>query len=101
MMKKYPEVIRRGCEIDMSDVLADPVVVFDDKYFAILRLLFCVVLPILVPVYGWNETWSKSIQSQLFGRYVIALNCTWSVNSVAHIWGSKPYNAEDRSTHSF
>ncbi|XP_032670985.1 acyl-CoA Delta(11) desaturase-like [Odontomachus brunneus] len=33
MMKKHLEVIRRGREIDMSDVLTDPVVVFDDKCY--------------------------------------------------------------------
>ena len=31
MMKKHPEVIRKGREIDMSDVLADPVVIFAEK----------------------------------------------------------------------
>ncbi|XP_032666231.1 acyl-CoA Delta(11) desaturase-like isoform X2 [Odontomachus brunneus] len=93
MMKKHSEVIRRGREIDMSDVLTDPVVVFDDKYSVILRFIFCFGLPVVIPVYGWDETWIRSVQMQWFFRYVIGLNCTWSVNSLAHIWGSKPYDA--------
>lgn len=32
MLKKKPEVVQRGKGIDMTDVLADPVVVFFDKY---------------------------------------------------------------------
>lgn len=32
MMKKGPEVLKRGKEIDMSDILADPVVQFHQKY---------------------------------------------------------------------
>jgi len=31
MLKKHPEVLRRGKKVDMSDVLADPVVQFQEK----------------------------------------------------------------------
>jgi stearoyl-CoA desaturase (delta-9 desaturase) len=31
MLKKHPEVRRRGREIDMSDILDDPVVKFQQK----------------------------------------------------------------------
>jgi len=47
----------------------------------------------MLPVYGWNETWSRAFVSQIILRYTFILNITWSVNSVAHIWGSKPYDA--------
>ncbi|KAL6426391.1 hypothetical protein ACFW04_009109 [Cataglyphis niger] len=91
MMKKHPDVIRKGRQINMSDILTDPVAAFGCKYFSILKPIFAFVLPIMVPVYGWNETWSRAFISQII-RYTVGLNCTWSVNSVAHIWGSKPYN---------
>ncbi|CAL1689304.1 unnamed protein product [Lasius platythorax] len=93
MMKKHPDVIRKGRQIDMSDILADPVAAFGCKYFSILKFVFAFLLPVMVPVYGWNETWSRALISQILIRYVFGLNCTWSVNSVAHIWGSKPYDA--------
>jgi len=32
LMKKHPEVIRRGRQVDMSDVLADPIATFGVKY---------------------------------------------------------------------
>jgi len=35
LMKKHPEVIRRGRRIDMSDVLADPIVTFGIKYVGV------------------------------------------------------------------
>jgi len=54
-------------------------------------LTLCFILPTVVPVYAWNETWFISIFSVLV-RYVYILNGTFSVNSVAHIWGSRPYN---------
>jgi stearoyl-CoA desaturase (delta-9 desaturase) len=31
MLKKHPEVLRRGKQVDMSDVMADPVVQFQEK----------------------------------------------------------------------
>lgn len=31
MLKKHPEVIKKGNQIDMSDVLSDPVVQFHQK----------------------------------------------------------------------
>jgi stearoyl-CoA desaturase (delta-9 desaturase) len=31
MVEKHPEVKRRGKQVDMSDVLADPVVQFEEK----------------------------------------------------------------------
>ncbi|EGI66131.1 PREDICTED: stearoyl-CoA desaturase 5-like [Acromyrmex echinatior] len=100
MMKKHPDVIRCGREIDMSDILADPIAVFAIKYFSILKLLFAFLLPMMIPVYAWNETWSRAFVSQIFIRYVFVLNITWSVNSVAHIWGPKPYDAELKATQS-
>ncbi|KAF5281203.1 hypothetical protein FQA39_LY17843 [Lamprigera yunnana] len=92
MMKKHPEVFKRGKDIDMSDVLADPVVQFNQKYFGILKLLFGFVLPSMVPPFLWDEDWFWSIMLISTYRYVLSLNFTWSVNSAAHIWGTKPYN---------
>ncbi|KAF5308631.1 hypothetical protein FQR65_LT06092 [Abscondita terminalis] len=91
-MKKHPEVIRRGKEVDMSDLLEDPVVRFHQKYFLILTILFCFVLPSIGPPLLWGEDWFWSIVSACFGRYVLTLNITWLVNSAAHMWGSKPFD---------
>jgi len=32
MIKKHPEVIQKGRQVDMSDVLADPIFVFSTRY---------------------------------------------------------------------
>ncbi|KAJ8675192.1 hypothetical protein QAD02_010978 [Eretmocerus hayati] len=92
MMRKHPEVIRKGKEIDMSDVLSDPVVAFAQKHFTVLRILLGVVVPTLIPRYLMNESWYYSIVTMCFIRYILLLNFTWSVNSAAHIWGNKPYD---------
>ncbi|XP_050437283.1 acyl-CoA Delta(11) desaturase-like [Adelges cooleyi] len=92
MQRKHPEVYRRGKTVDMSDITNDPLVQFHTKYFLPLKLLLCFVLPVIVPVLAWNENWMESIASIGVVRYVLNLNFTWSVNSVAHIWGNKPYD---------
>lgn len=54
-------------------------------------LMICFVLPTLIP----NWLWGESLKTALFIsilRYTLVLNATWAVNSVAHIWGNKPYD---------
>ncbi|XP_049868577.1 acyl-CoA Delta-9 desaturase isoform X2 [Pectinophora gossypiella] len=92
MMKKHPHVLREGAKIDMSDIVNDPLVRFHTKYFNWFKLVVCFILPTLVPVYAWGETWSFALLSQPFLRYMFSLNFTWSVNSFAHIFGHKPYD---------
>ncbi|XP_071646592.1 acyl-CoA Delta-9 desaturase-like [Temnothorax longispinosus] len=98
MIKKHPEVIQRGLEMDMNDILADPIAAFGYKYHSILKFIFAFLLPAMVPVYGWNETWYRAFVSQIILRYIFFLNCAWTVNSAAHIWGSKPYDAHMNPT---
>ncbi|KAH8409748.1 hypothetical protein KR222_003683 [Zaprionus bogoriensis] len=92
MMLKHPDVLRRGRQIDMSDILADPVVRFHQKHFILLKMLFCFLLPTVIPVYFWGESWYHAFAHQCIFRYVFSLNFTWSVNSAAHLWGSRPYD---------
>ncbi|XP_017142525.1 acyl-CoA Delta(11) desaturase isoform X1 [Drosophila miranda] len=92
MMLKHPDVLRRGRQIDMSDVLADPVVRFHQKYFIPLKIFLCFILPSAVPVCCWGESWHLALIQQCLFRYVSSLNFTWSVNSAAHLWGSRPYD---------
>lgn len=107
MLKKHPEVIKKGKQIDMSDMLEDPVVRFQTKYvlnsklrnnysiisryFVLMMLLIPFIIPIAIPCYFWNETIYCSIMANL-ARYCIVLNFTWSVNSAAHLFGTRPYN---------
>jgi stearoyl-CoA desaturase (delta-9 desaturase) len=92
MLLKHPQVLKKGRAIDMSDVLADPVIQFHQKYFIPLKIFFCFILPTLVPVYMWNESWYVAFMSQAVLRYLFGLNFTWLVNSAAHMWGYRPYD---------
>ncbi|KAI8521645.1 stearoyl-CoA desaturase 5-like [Branchiostoma floridae x Branchiostoma belcheri] len=90
LVRKHPDVIAKGKQIDLSDVLNDPVVKVQRKLYAPTALLMCFVVPTLVP-----RLWGESLVSAFFSavlRYVLALNATWFVNSAAHMWGNKPYD---------
>ena len=77
--------------IQMDDLKKDTVVMFQHKYYFLLSHFFCFILPTLYGKYMWN---SYSIGYVYFGvlRWVLLLHATWCVNSVAHMWGSTPYN---------
>ncbi|XP_029171349.1 acyl-CoA Delta(11) desaturase-like [Nylanderia fulva] len=97
MVHKHSDVIIKGATIDMSDIEQDPLVVFQRKWYSYLVVLCCFIIPILVPWLAWNESfwyaWHMSVC-----RYGLNLNFTWAVNSVAHLWGEKPYNKSISST---
>lgn len=92
MMLKHPDVISKGNQVDMSDIVNDPLIKFHTKYFALFKIFFCFFLPTVIPVMCWGERWSASLWINVIIRYVIGLNSTWLVNSAAHIWGNHPYD---------
>ena len=54
-----------------------------------------------VPWYFWNENFFNAyILCYAFG-YVITLNANWTINSLAHLWGYKPYDKTINPTKNF
>ncbi|XP_054265594.1 acyl-CoA Delta-9 desaturase-like [Macrosteles quadrilineatus] len=92
MLRKHPDVIEKGKTIDMSDLLQDPVLVFQRKYYKYLMPLLCFGFPTVVPVLLWSETWNNAFHVSAMLRYVYLLNCVWLVNSAAHFYGARPYD---------
>jgi stearoyl-CoA desaturase (delta-9 desaturase) len=90
LIKKPKEVIEAGKNIDISDILNNPVLKFQNKLHPYWNLIWCFIIPSL---YG-RYLLSNYIDSFLiFGivRWVFLLHSTWCINSVAHIFGYKPY----------
>ena len=62
-----------------------------DRYYAVLMPLLTFVFPAWSQVYFFGtDPWTAWYIS-LF-RWVLIVNGTWCVNSVAHSWGNKPYD---------
>ncbi|XP_073993106.1 acyl-CoA Delta-9 desaturase-like isoform X2 [Rhodnius prolixus] len=94
MMKKHPDVKIKGKTIDMSDLDADPFVMFQKKYYNYLYFVFAFFIPIAVPVFFWGDSWRNGLFLAYFVRYAITLHGTWTVNSIAHLYGTRPYTKD-------
>ena len=92
MMKKHPEVLRKGRNVDVSDLLNDPVVMFQHNHYYILGLIISVIIPTVFPWYFWNENPLYSFLLCGMFRYICTLHATWFVNSFAHLYGDRPYD---------
>lgn len=92
LCRKHPEIKEKGKGIDMSDLWNNPILAFQKRYYLLLMPLFCFILPTVIPVVCWNETWTNAYFVPTILRYVFTLNMTWCVNSVAHLIGSRPYD---------
>ncbi|XP_076368487.1 acyl-CoA Delta-9 desaturase-like isoform X3 [Tachypleus tridentatus] len=92
LVRKHPDVIEKGKTVDCTDILADPIVRYQRKYYTPLIGLCCFVMPTVVPVWFWNETYWNAFYVAVILRYCWTLNVTWLVNSAAHIWGNRPYD---------
>ncbi|KAI5631258.1 fatty acid desaturase domain-containing protein [Phthorimaea operculella] len=92
MTKKHPYVIELGRRIDMSDLQADWMVMFQKKYYYYLYFILAILIPTWVPVHFFGESWLNSFLVCYAFRYVTQLNGTWLVNSAAHLYGTRPYD---------
>ncbi|XP_076284690.1 acyl-CoA Delta-9 desaturase-like [Lasioglossum baleicum] len=91
LVRKHPEVLKKGATIDMSDLKNDPIVVWQKRLYVILMPLFAFIIPMWVPCYFFDErplySWYASV-----ARYTLSLHQVGLVNSVAHMWGMRPYD---------
>ncbi|XP_076672879.1 acyl-CoA Delta-9 desaturase-like isoform X2 [Andrena cerasifolii] len=92
LCRKHPDIKEKGKGIDISDLEKNPILAFQKRYYNVLMPLLCFVMPTVVPVLCWNETWSNAYFVPGILRYVLTLNVTWLVNSAAHLYGNKPYD---------
>lgn len=91
MLKKRPEVIEYGGKVDSSDLHQDALLMFQHRFYIPLVVVWAFLVPVAIPVYAWNER--VEVASALcVVRIVVVLHHMFLVNSVAHIWGYRPYN---------
>ena len=84
------------------DLCKDKVVMFFHRTY-----MFWILLSLAIPTFiGYliEPTWLGATYGFLFGagaRLFWTHHITWSINSVCHVFGSRPYNAKDKSTNNF
>lgn len=92
MCKKHPDVKNIGSKVDVSDIISDPVVYFQHKFYIPNVLLFAIFLPTIIPWLAWRESLWTAYWVCVPLRYLLGLHATWFVNSAAHMWGYRPYD---------
>ncbi|KAI9579170.1 acyl-CoA Delta(11) desaturase-like [Glossina fuscipes] len=92
LCKKHPDVVAKGKSLDLSDLYADPIIMFQRKHYYVLMPLACFILPTVIPMYMWNESFINSWLVPTLFRWCFLLNATWCVNSAAHKFGGRPYD---------
>lgn len=88
----HPAVVRRRKQVDMSDLEADSIVMWQKKYYIPLFAIFTVALPAVIPILVWGEDPWLSLWVHFNVRFCTTLNIAFCVNSVAHMWGNRPYD---------
>ncbi|XP_068160798.1 acyl-CoA desaturase [Antennarius striatus] len=92
LVRKHPDVIEKGRKLELKDLLADGVVMFQKRHYKLSVVLMCFLVPMLVPFYLWGESLWVGYFIPALLRYTLVLNATWLVNSAAHMWGNRPYD---------
>lgn len=83
----------------VRDLKNNKLLVFQDRYYGLLMTVTNIMAVLVV---GW-------ITGDLVGAFVIAFllrlfvahHSTWFINSLAHMWGSKPYSTEHSAVNNF
>lgn len=95
MVRKHPNVLIAGKKLNHDDLLQDPVVSFQSRYYLLTALIMCYGIPTYTGhLLGnmMNGFWVGAVF-----RHVWVLHMTWCVNSVAHFFGYRPYNQNSRA----
>lgn len=76
--------------IDQRDLLSDPVVRFQHKYFVPLALSLGFILPAVVGKLWFDDAWLGALWGGFVARVAI-WHCTFLINSLAHYIGDQFY----------
>ena len=91
-VKKHPDIVKAGRDLDFSDLLDDATVMFQKKCDPWFALYMCYVMPAQVAQHFWVENFWNAFFVAGALRYCVVLHFTWLFNSAAHLMGDHPYD---------
>jgi stearoyl-CoA desaturase (delta-9 desaturase) len=91
-VKKHPEVVKAGREMDFSDLLDDKIVYYQNKFDPWFASYMCYFMPAQVAHHFWGENFWNAFFVAGALRFCIILHFTFLVNSAAHLYGDHPYD---------
>ena len=93
MIRKYKS--GRNDFSNVKDLVRDPVVMWQHKYYIEIVLVTNIALPLLIG-YLFGSALGVFLLAGLL-RLVVIHHFTFFINSLAHIWGSQPYSDANSS----
>lgn len=96
-VRKNPAVIEGGKRLYYDDIGADSVVMLQKRMDPWFALTMCFIMPGYV-VTWWGDSFWYGVWVAGALRYVSVLHFTWCVNSLAHIYGERPYDKNIHAT---
>ncbi len=76
----------------VKDLSANPLVAFQHTYYGLLFTLSNIVIVLVAGL--WLGDFFGAFVFLFLLRLFLGHHCTWFINSIAHIWGAKPYSSE-------
>lgn len=92
LVRKQPEVARAGKLFQYSWLTNNPIVMFQNQFYTPIAISCCFILPTWIASHFWND-FHGGLFVAGFLKYAWTLHCTWCVNSVAHLYGYRPYDS--------
>ena len=96
LCKKNKKTIEEGKKLDLSDLDNDPVVMIDKYLWPCDDMFLCYILPGIYTHYYYGD-FMKGLFLYGFLRWTIQAHSTWCVNSVAHMFGDRPFRKNIKS----
>ncbi|KAJ5827301.1 hypothetical protein N7447_004064 [Penicillium robsamsonii] len=88
MIVKQP---KRAARVDISDLKADPVVVWQERNYIILALLMGWAFPATLAGFCWNDWYGGFLYAGII-RMFLTHQGVFCINSVCHYLGDQPYD---------
>ncbi|WP_293093447.1 acyl-CoA desaturase [Moorena sp. SIOASIH] len=82
-----------------KDLLRDPLIARVNQLYLIWVMLGLIIPTVLGGLITWS--WMGALQGFLWGgliRILLVHHVIWGINSIAHVYGSRPFDTSDRST---
>ncbi|KAK7584079.1 hypothetical protein V9T40_005042 [Parthenolecanium corni] len=98
LVQPNPETREAVSKVWMDDLKKDRLVMFQHKLYWGLTVPVSIIIPGLIPWYFWNESFIISNCVAVYLRLVLWLHATFTINSFAHFYGTKPFDKNIRAT---
>ncbi|KAH7638263.1 stearoyl-coa desaturase 5-like [Dermatophagoides farinae] len=87
-----PEYYEKEKTLNFDDLLADPIIRFQDQFYWPLLVITWAIVPMYLGHWYTGSSLFVCFTIEVMLRHCLALHHTFIVNSIAHKYGSRPYD---------